>query len=65
MHDITISIVTFNNDKDELLRAIDSSFNTRLNLAVSVVDNSPEARLRGSCIRRGVNYIYTGKNIGF
>ena len=62
---ISASIVTYNTDRGELMKCIDS---LRMNgvAPVYISDNSPVDGLRGFCKDlKGVNYIFNGKNLGY
>jgi len=65
MYDIIASVVTFNNDKDILKKAIDSFLNTELKVHLYVIDNSPTDYLRGVCAGMNVEYIFNNNNLGF
>ncbi len=60
---IHASIVTHRTDSDELRRCVAS---LRSGVGhVTVVDNSPDDSLRSLCGELGVDYIYTGRNLGY
>tara|TARA_R110002073_G_scaffold325056_1_gene503588 strand:+ start:24363 stop:25127 length:765 start_codon:yes stop_codon:yes gene_type:complete len=64
---ITASIVIYKEDKSELLKAIDSVVKSKLVKTLYIIDNSPKenSHLKDLLINDSVEYIYTGKNIGF
>jgi GT2 family glycosyltransferase len=64
-YDVTASIVTYNTDLGELERAVNSCLNSSLRTEVIVVDNSTSDDLKALCLALKVQYIRTGKNIGF
>lgn len=65
MYDVAGSIVVFNNDKDLLKKAVDSFLNTKLNVHLYIIDNSPTDSLRDICIGSNVGYIFNNNNLGF
>ena len=64
-YDITASIVTYKTDLEELERAVNCCLDSSLRTEVSVVDNSTSDDLKALCLALEVQYIRTGKNIGF
>lgn len=48
---VTATIVTYKNDVDELLLAINSFLNTKLSIRIYIIDNSPT-----DCLKEYVNY---------
>jgi len=65
MIDITGCIVLYNNDKEILLKAINSFLNTSLNVKLFLIDNSPTAHLSNISIDEKVTYIHNPSNPGF
>jgi len=65
MHDITLSIVTFNNDKNMLKKVLESFSQATLNTYIYVIDNSPTDEFRKLCVSKNVEYIFNNKNLGF
>lgn len=66
MLDLTISIVVYNNDVEELSQAVDSVLNSKsINLELYIVDNSPTDRLRYLFTDSRVKYLFNDANIGF
>src|SRR3979490_2753247 len=65
MFDITGSIVVYRTPPEYLREAIFSFLNTRLNVRLYVVDDSPDDRLRALCNDARVEYLFNGRNIGF
>jgi GT2 family glycosyltransferase len=64
-YDITVSIVAYRSDSDELEQAIRSLSGTSLRILIVIVDNSPTEELGPFCRSLGAEYIHTGKNLGF
>ena len=57
------SIVTYRTDGDELRRCVCS---LRASVGrITVVDNSPTDELRGLCSELAIDYVYTGRNLGY
>jgi GT2 family glycosyltransferase len=65
IYDVTCSIVTFNSDPEELVRAINSFLATSLRVKVMVVDNSPGDTLRALAESAGAHYRQSPRNVGF
>lgn len=63
--DLTISVVAYRSDPEELARVVRCCQSARLALQVAVVDNSPTRDLESLCHDLGVEYLYTGRNVGF
>lgn len=64
-NDITGSIVCYKNDRIILSAAINSFLNTKLNVKLYLVDNSPEDTLRDISSDPRVEYIFNPTNPGF
>ncbi|HEY4355742.1 MAG TPA: glycosyltransferase family 2 protein [Acidobacteriaceae bacterium] len=64
-YDIAISVVTYNSSPEELAATLLSLQNSGHRLLVTVVDNSPEPRLRQVVENNGAVYVFTGENRGF
>lgn len=63
---ITATIVTYNNDVEELQRAINSFLNTKLAVHLYIVDNSPTERLKEFVTYDNrIEYIFMNLNGGF
>lgn len=63
---LTVSIVLFNTDVDEVNNVISKLLESNLRLKVYIVDNSPTDRIKQEIdINETVEYIHTGKNLGF
>jgi len=62
---ITASIVLFNNDVNELSKAIDSFLDTSISKKLFLIDNSSTDRLKNKANHPDIEYIFVGKNIGF
>ena len=66
MIDLSVSIVLYSNNKDQLLKVIDSIINTSLNLKLYLVDNSNNDDLKElSTIDRRIEYIFNNANLGY
>lgn len=64
-YQVTGSIVTYRNDRTMLLRAGESFLNTKLNVRLFIIDNSPDASLADLFNDERVEYIFNNKNLGF
>ena len=64
-YDITGSIVVYRNPVVQVQAAITSFLNTRLDVKLYVIDNSPDDRLREVCADKRIVYIFNGRNLGF
>src|SRR5260370_8752351 len=64
-YDLTVSVVTYRTDPEELRLAIGCCQGCDARVEVIVVDNSPTRGLEHVCLSLGTKYIYTGKNAGF
>lgn len=62
---LTASIVTYKNDFEKLSQAIFSFLNTDAQVKLYIVDNSPTSVIRNLCYDKRIEYIATGKNLGF
>jgi len=62
---ITATIVLYNDNVNELLKAIDSFLNTSISKKLYLVDNSPTDKLKTVANHSDIEYIFNGKNIGF
>lgn len=63
---LSVSIVTYNNDKEELMSAVDSVLQSKgIYLKLYIVDNSPTDSLRTLFKQKNVEYIFNGANLGF
>jgi GT2 family glycosyltransferase len=65
MQDIIGSVVVYRNSPEQIRRVITSFLNTRLNIKLYVIDNSPEDEVRDLCKDKRVTYIFNGRNLGF
>ena len=63
--DVAVSIVTYNNDPQELLTLLGSLQTPTVTLSITVVDNSESDRLRSVVEGAGALYLYVGMNLGF
>src|SRR6266436_6935482 len=65
MHDLVGSIVVYSNPHSQIREAIGSFLNTRLDVKLYVIDNSPEDGARELCTDERVVYVFNGRNLGF
>ncbi|WP_308765203.1 glycosyltransferase family 2 protein [uncultured Bacteroides sp.] len=63
--DITACIVTYNNSFSVLSKAISSFLNSKLELKLYIIDNSPTDQIRRLCTDRRIEYIFMNSNKGF
>lgn len=63
--DIVASIVMYQNDRKVLRETIDSFLNTKLNVQLLLIDNSPTDALKDLIEDDRVEYIFNDANIGF
>jgi GT2 family glycosyltransferase len=64
-YQVTVSIVVYKNDPDEVVAAINSFLSAPLRIRCTVVDNSPTPALRQCVTDCGAKYIYAEGNLGF
>lgn len=64
-YDLTFSIVTYNNDRTVLEKAIKSLLSTNLKSRLILVDNSESDSIRGLCDDARIEYIFNNDNVGF
>jgi GT2 family glycosyltransferase len=62
---IIASIVLYKNDPEEVASAIGSVLSAPMEVACTVVDNSPVADLRAPVVDSGASYLFAGENRGF
>ncbi len=65
MEKITASIVVYKTDPFLLRRAMDSFLNSSLTGKLTIVDNSPDDRLRQYCEIPKITYIFNHENVGY
>lgn len=65
MYDIVGSIVCYKTNKEQLGKAIDSFFETSLNVKLILVDNSPTEELKELANDSKIEYIFNPSNPGF
>jgi hypothetical protein len=65
MYDIVVSIVTYKNNPDILLKAINSILNSKLNIKIYIVDNSHDEQISSICREKHLDYVSNDKNLGF
>lgn len=63
--DITASIVTYVNDKEILLKAMSSFFNTGLSVRLYIIDNSPVDTIKSYISDTRIEYKFMNSNKGF
>lgn len=64
--DVTASIVTYKNNKDVLSKAIESFISSNdVTIKLYIIDNSPDRSIEAWCRYENVEYLFTGKNLGF
>ncbi len=65
-YNLSVSIVLFNTDLNEILNVLSTLLVSKLNLKIYLVDNSPTDKIKdGIPIHEKIEYIHTGKNLGF
>ena len=64
-YNITASIVLYNNDVQILKEAINSFLNTKLNIRLYLIDNSPTDKLRNIDSDSRIAYIFNNANLGY
>jgi GT2 family glycosyltransferase len=64
-YELTGSIVTYRTNPDDLLTSIGSFQACRLAKRLAVVDNSPAPDTECLCAPAAVDYLFTGRNLGF
>ncbi len=66
MYDIFVSIVLYNPQESQVIRAVDSILNTNLKIKLYLIDNSPQRNiLKLPVVDSRVEYIFVGKNLGY
>ena len=66
MVDLSVSIVLFNNKKEQVEKAINSVLNTSLRVRLFLIDNSASDNLKSlSNIDNRITYIFNNANLGF
>lgn len=65
MHQLTCSIVLYNNNVSDLKKTVESVLESRLNLKLYVIDNSENDNLRILADNKSTEYIFNNKNLGF
>lgn len=65
-YNITVSLVLFKTNEEELKKAVHSLLNTELKTKIFIVDNSPTDILRTLISdNQRIEYIFAGKNLGY
>ena len=64
-YDVTVSIVAYKSNPEELEQAIRSLSDISLRIIIVIIDNSPTEELAPLCSALGTEYLYTGKNLGY
>lgn len=62
---LSATIVTYKNDPEELLLTVDSFLNTKLNVRLYIVDNSPTNKLQSLFTDYRIIYYFMNSNNGF
>lgn len=62
---ITAAIVTYRNSESVLLKAINSFLNTKMDVRLYIIDNSPTDELKNICSDSRIEYIFMNSNNGF
>lgn len=65
MYDIVCGLVIYKNERKQLLDAIESFLNTKLNIKLVLIDNSPFDNLKDIKIDGRVEYIHNPSNPGY
>ena len=67
MYDVTASIVLYENDPKDIIKAINSFLNTDLNVKLYLVDNSSTDKLKElkNIDEKRIEYIFNNANLGF
>jgi GT2 family glycosyltransferase len=65
MSTVSVSIVTYQTDPDELLHLLDQVAASSYPVDLVVVDNSPSDTLRAAIKDRRMTYLHPGRNLGF
>ncbi|MEO5562136.1 MAG: glycosyltransferase family 2 protein [Chitinophagaceae bacterium] len=65
MIEISCSIVLFNNKAEEIRKTVESFLNCTRDIHLYLVDNSPEDDLRYEFDSPRIEYIFTGRNLGY
>lgn len=65
-YNLTVSIVLYKSKTAEVIKVVETLLMSPLHLTIFLVDNSPTQGLKEKlCVFPNVEYIYTGKNLGF
>lgn len=62
---ITASIVIYKEDFFELQKAVNSVLKNEYVQKLYLIDNSPTNRIENNLLKKGIEYIFVGENIGF
>lgn len=62
---ITAAVVTYRNSESVLLKAINSFLNTKMDVRLYIIDNSPTDELKNICSDSRIEYIFMNSNNGF
>lgn len=65
MYELTISIVTYKNNIQELIQSVNSVLDSNLNLKLIISDNSPTDSLRSLFNDSRIEYVFNKKNLGY
>ncbi len=64
-YDLTITIVTYRNNVNELKKTINSALNNELNFHLYIIDNSPTNELESLFTDPRIEYNFNGANVGY
>jgi GT2 family glycosyltransferase len=62
---LSISIVAFKHTYEDLKPTIDSALNSKLNIELYIIDNSPTDILKKFLLDKRIHYVFNNGNIGF
>jgi len=65
LYHLTGAIVTYNNNEDDLSKAINSFLDSNLKVKLYIYDNSPINKIKLLCNDERIEYIFSESNIGF
>lgn len=65
MIDLSISVVLYKNEPEQIQTLLNSIHSSQLNYKIFLVDNSPTDSLKNFGSKNNVEYIFTGKNLGY
>lgn len=65
MYNIGVSIVLYENQKEQLINTIKCILNEAINIRLFLIDNSSTPKLKDICSDSRIDYIFNNKNIGY